>query len=404
MKIDYLLSFKKNKELQTLDDTFLTKIADMLVKSYSKKVKRKVMKPISKSNLLKNTKLQSSKDKIENKVNLIVNKLSEKNFEEIVKEFITTFSSIEQKEFRKILKVLFLKIIKDEKFTELFFEFYLTITNIYQNLFDVSNEYFIDLIENKIKYDYENKELEKTYDFIKKLNKEEYRKNNLNLIALLIKSNNFNKDIIKVVSNHVLNTNYIPDIYFWFSNEIIKENDPIENYNTILKNKLTEDINNRFVVLLKNLLDNNDIKYEEDSSDSESICDINFETVKSNFEIETDNILEEYLLLEDFDEVTNFLNKYRKEKENIKIFTDCLLNIYFNSKTSNLDKFKKLFINLKKKKVIRSEMFRDSLLELVNSEEKDDYLNFENKMVKIIDIYKIIQIKLSKKYLESIKI
>ena len=224
---------------------------------------------------------------------------------------------------------------------------------------------------------------------------------------MLINSKNFNKKIISVVSKYVVETNFVPDIYFWFSKKTIKEIDPITNYNVILTNKLSEDINNRFVVLLKNLLDNNDIKYEEDienESDSESICDINYESNKSNFEIETDNIIEEYLLLEDFDEIINFLDKYKNDIENIKIFTYNLLNVYFNSTMSNLDKFKKLFINLKKKKLIRSETFKESLSNLLNNEGKDDYLNFDNKMSKIIDMYKIIQIKMSKKYLDSIKI
>ena len=406
MKVEYLLSFKNKEELQNLDKEFLNKVSVILIKTYTKKVKKKIIKPVSKSNLLKNAKLQSSKDKTENKVNLIVNKLSKTNFEEVIKEFIETFLTIDQVEFNKILKVLFLKIIKDDKFTELFFEFYLLITNIYQNLFDVSNEYFINLIETKVKFDYLDEQLEKEYSFISKLNREECRNNNLNLILLLIKSNNLNMKILTVISNYVVNTNYVPDIYFWFSKKTVKNEDPISNYNTILTNKLSEDINNRFVVLLKNLLDNNDIKYEEEefSSDSESICDINYESNKSNFEIEIENILEEYLLLEDFDEILNFLDKYKTDTDNIKVFTSNLLNIYFNSAMSNIDKFKKLFINLKKKRLIKSDLFKDSLSSLVNDEGKDDYLNFDNKMSKIIDIYKIIQIKMSKKYLESIKI
>ena len=398
MKVEYLLSFKNNKEVQNFDEEFLNKVSAIFIKSYVKKVKKKIIKPISKSNLLKNAKLQSSKDKTENKVNLIINKLSKNNFEEITKEFIETFTSVDQKDFDKILKVLFIN---------LFYKFYSLISNIYQNLFDVSNEFFIELIENKIKYDYLNYDLEDRASFISKLDKEEYRKNNLQLIILLIESKSLKINIIQNISEKIIKTNYIPDIYYWFSKKIIKNNDPINNYNMVLKNKLTEDINNRYVVLLKNLLDNNDIKYEEieedNDSDTESICNIEYESDKSNFEIETENVIEEYLLLEDFDEIINLLNKYKDEKDNIKIFTYNLLNVYFNSAISNIDKFKKLFIDLKKNKLIKSDIFKESLSSLINTESKDDYINFDNKINKIIDIYKIIQIKLSKKYIDLIK-
>ena len=66
MKVEYLLSFKNKKELQELNEEFLNKVSAIFIKSYTKKVKKKIIKPVSKSNLLKNSKLQSSKDKTEN--------------------------------------------------------------------------------------------------------------------------------------------------------------------------------------------------------------------------------------------------------------------------------------------------------------------------------------------------
>ena len=76
---------------------------------------------------------------------------------------------------------------------------------------------------------------------------------------------------------------------------------------------MTDDINNRYIILLKNLLDNNNIEYKQEDTDDESACDLNLETIneKSEFEIEIDNILEEYLLLEEFDEVLVFIETFK---------------------------------------------------------------------------------------------
>ena len=113
-----------------------------------------------------------------------------------------------------------------------------------------------------------------------------------------------------------MNTDYIPDISFWFSNKFIKNNFDIKNFNEKLVNKLSNEINNRSLVLLKNLLDSNDIKYElntneeidEESDEDNSICNnLDNESLKSDLEIQIDNILEEYLLVEEFDEITSFI-------------------------------------------------------------------------------------------------
>ena len=58
MNIEFLLSFKDCPEVSKLDDIFIKSLPDNFVKMYSKKVKKKIIKPISKSNILKNSKLQ----------------------------------------------------------------------------------------------------------------------------------------------------------------------------------------------------------------------------------------------------------------------------------------------------------------------------------------------------------
>ena len=80
-----------------------------------------------------------------------------------------------------------------------------------------------------------------------------------------------------------------------------------------------------------------------------------------------------------------------------------LLNFYFNNNLSNYSKFKKLFVNLKKSKLVKSDIFKTTLMELLSDEGKYDYINLNTKIDKIIDIYKIVQIKVSKEYIKELK-
>ncbi len=353
---------------------------------------------------MKNTKLQNSKDKIENKVNLLLNKLSKENFDLIIKEFLKTFHTLDQDNFNKVLKVLYLKIVKDDKFSKIFFNFYSLISSIYVRIFDLNIKYFMELIQIKTEFDYNNGELEDDFIFLKKINNEEYRINNLRLIIMLLENKNLKVDIVKLISKYITNTNYVPDINFWFSKDLIKKKDPVENYHEILISKISNIHDNRSLVLLKNLLEINDIKVEEESEEeTEYTLDLKDDSNKSNYEIEIENIVEEFLLLEDFDEITTFLEKNKKINDCNKIFTYNLMNIYFNNNMKNYDKFKKLFVNLKKNKLIKSESMKDILVELIDKEGKEDYMNFDIKVDKIIDIFKIIQVKITKKFVESIK-
>lgn len=403
MNLEYLLSFQKNEEVQNLDSDTLKLFTSLFLKNYSKKVKKKIIKPTN--NILKNQKIQISKDKTQNKANLILNKLSKNNFDNLIKEFIKTFQEIDYEEYKKILQVFYTKIVKDEKFSSLFLKFCIQISNIYNHFFEYNIDYFFDLIEKKTKYDYFNYKLEPELSFLLKLDKEENRINNLKLIVLLIDNKLLDFKVIPEVSKMLINTNNIPEIYTWFSTKVVNKIDNIKKYNLDLKSKLTEDINNRFIVLLKNLMDSNDIQYESEaeSTDLESENDeagFNNED-KSDYEIEIENILEEYILLEDFEEILNFINDYKDYDINFKIFVDNLINLFFKKNLSCFDKFKNLFINLKKNKLINNDLIKNSLKSLIDNDYKDDYINFDSKLNKMIEIFKIIQIKIPKNFKDS---
>ena len=408
MNIDYLQSFQKYEEVKHLDADVLKLFSGFVNKNTMKKIKKKVVIK-SNMNLLKNSKLQSSKDTTKNKVNLIINKLSDKNINELIIEFIKTFQEVDQIEFNKIIEVFFLKIVNDEKFTNLFFDFFIRISNIYTHLFNFEIKHFVDLIELKIKKDYLDIELDDEYSILEKTTSEEQRISNLKLVILLINKSILNKKVIKKISEYLVNTDYIPDIYKWFSNPTIKKNDKIESYNDTLKAKLSQDLNHGNMILLKSLLDINRIEYDdinilsdEDINDDEKL-EINKEDQNdSDYEISIKNIIEEYLFLEEFDEIVGFINDNKLVDKNLEIFTNSLINIYFINNLSNSDKFKNLFINIKKNKLIQNEIFKLSLIKLIESDEKEDYNNFDSKLSKLIEIYKIIQIKLPKVTIDKI--
>jgi hypothetical protein len=415
MNIEFLLSFKDHPELLLLNDSVIKSLPDNFVRIYSKKVKKKITKPISKSNILKNSKLQTAKNKDENKVNLVLNKLSEDNLNNIIQEFLETFVDVDQEKYDVILKTIYLKLIKDEKFIYIYYKLYNVINSIYFSLFDLNNKFFIDIIQNKVLSDYNVKKLKDTFKFVSKLKTEENRINNLKLIILLIESDNLNKEIITKVTDIIIKDDKIPDIVFWFNNKIIRKNIKLEDYYDILSSKLKNKINNRSRVLLKNLLniEDNEILDDSDSSsddeelsefsDDSCVISVKEENTKSEFEIEIDNIIEEFLLLEDVDEILTFIKEFSKDKDSTKLFTKTLLNFYFNSTINNYSKFKILFINLKKSKLIDNDFYISSLSELMNDENKLDYNNLTKKLDKIIEIYRLIQINLNKEFINTLK-
>ena len=286
MDIDYLLSFKDEPEVQNIDESILNKINSLFSKSYSKsyskKIKKKVVKPVLKNNVLKSTKLQNSKNKIENKVGLILNKLSDNNFDKLIIEFIETFNDVNQDDFDLILKTFFIKLIKHKKFQNVIFNFYKTISIIYINKFNLNEKYLIDFIENKIIYDYQDKGKDIFNDInFKTLDTEDLRINNLLLIKLMIDNKKLKTQIYEIITELIIKTDYIPDVYIWFN--VNKNNIKYENYFDILKLKLKNNLCKRYYVLLENLLECSfeinldDLGNDEDIDDNEDfIIENNF--------------------------------------------------------------------------------------------------------------------------------
>ena len=437
MEIDYLLSFKNHQMCKNLDNIYLQKFSLLIKNNKKGKRKNKAYENKKSSNILKE-KIQISKEKIENKFSLLINKLDNDNFEKIIEEFVIKFKDINEQDYIVFQKYILKRIIKDGKFQDLFLDFFIKIKEIYSIISSFNEKIFVSLIELKFKYDYNIlsiDQINENYQDIKdlfidliELNSEDNRINNINLIIKFIKNNYFGEEIISEIANGLIKTDFIPDIYKFINDEYISKIFKFTEFFDLLKEKTKHTMNNRYMVLLKSILENNNIQIDSEifnkidessniiSDDLEfnnefDICEpdlfseIDLKTVesydnlRSKLEIEISNILEEYLLIEDFNEINNFL----QNQTDINEFIKQLYNFYFKNNLNNYDKFKSLFLNFRNSKVIKYDEMINILLELINSDSIFDYVNIQSKVIKLLEIFKLLQIKLDKNQDNEIK-
>lgn len=426
MEVDFLLSFKNHPSYQNLDDEFLKKFSLLLKTNKKAKNKKSKNHENKKTSTQIKEKIQISKDKTENKFGLLINKLDSSNIDKIIEEFINKFKDISENEFIIFQKNIFIRILKDSKFQDLFLYFFMKIKKIYNIIKNYDEKYLISLIEFKFKYDYDKNFVNSlqyksfineypSIDDVLKLVSEENRINNLLTILKFIEKGYFKNTIIEDISEKIMLSDHIPDIYKFVNYNYIKSNFDHNCYHDILKSKFSDNMDNRYRVLLSSILENfdsddlndcNDLSNNYDDDESGLInYDINMKTVqsfdqfKSEIEIEIGNILEEYLLIEDFDEI----NTYIENQNNIDNFMSELFNFYFKNNLNNFDKFKSLFLNFRNNQIISSEIMLESLFKILESDIILDYVNVSTKILKLLEIFKILQIKLNKNQDDSLK-
>ena len=140
----------------------------------------------------------------------------------------------------------------------------------------------------------------------------------------------------------------MPDIHRFLSNKFIKEKIDLKSYYDTLKSKSENKLDNRYRIILDSILEKYDNNYSsKENSRSDSITSVDnieseinyeidlktvesFEKLKSKIEIEIENIIEEYLLIEDFEEINNYLENH----DNANNFMVELINHYFKKKTN----------------------------------------------------------------------
>lgn len=194
-----------------------------------------------------NTKIEN-RNKLDNKIILILNKLTNNNINNIVIEFLKNINKLNIEEFEIFQKIIYNKIISEIRYVDSYLKFFIIVNKIYSDVCNVNNEYFINIIEYSFKVNYCKHILYDKYDFIN--NTEECRNNNNTLIKKIVEYKILTNEIIDICSDIILHNNkYIIDIYYWFTNLVVTNEQKI-----YIEKKINEITNMRETTLLKKLL------------------------------------------------------------------------------------------------------------------------------------------------------
>ena len=383
------LSFKNNEEVQNLDSQVL-ELFTSLFGGFDKNKKNKKSNKTN-VNILKNQKIQNKKDSMVNRVNLILNKLSESNIESLITEFLDNINQVDLENFEEIQKAFYLKIISEINFIKIYLQFLIVIGFLYNKVQNYDLLYFYNMIETKFKSDYLDRRIEdEKYSFINELEGEGKRINNLTLIKYFIENKFVNSTLIDSCDSIIINqVKYLPDIYYWFNS---RNRDLTADESTIIKNYLTNSsILQREKVLLESLINKNMVKKDIPDTIKKVIKPINnTDTLK----LECDNIIEEYILLKSYDDVSFFIEKRCVDAISKNKFCEQLIDKYFLSNKENAVEIIELIKQLIKSQVLfKSNLSRGLLLINNNWKERSiDYSKSSEKMKTFLTTLKSIGI------------
>ena len=389
LDIDNFLTWKTDKSTQELDITIINKL-NLLFGNLIKKPKKNIKK--NNVNILKNQKIQNKKDNIDSKVNLILNKLSESNINSLIIEFVQNINQIDLDHFEEVQKIFYLKIISEINFVKVYLQFIKILGYLYNKIQNYNLSFFYSIIETKFMLDYTDYDItpESKFNFIKEQDGETKRINNLILIKTLIENKMLNSLIYDICDQTIINQDiFLPDIYYWYSSKnrdlTLEEKEKI---NTHLKKF---NINSRETVLLESLLTKKigkipDNKQKVTINNKKEPEKINVNTL----ELETINIIDEYLLIKSFDDVKYFIETRCIDAINKNKFCEFLFDKYFSLNKNNSSEVIELILELIKKKVLfKSNLSRGLLLLNNNWQHKSiDYNKPVDKMKNILTTLK----------------
>ena len=347
--ISTFILFKSDINTQELNNEIIKKL-NVMFPDYEKKNKNKNK---NKTNVLKNQKIQTQKENISNKINLILNKLSEKNIDNLIIEFIDNINQVTLDTFKEIQKTFYLKIISEINFIDIYLEFLKIITFLYNKVQEYDLNYFYDIVESKFKIDYTNYQInaDNSLHFLNDLNGETNRINNLTIINKLIYNKFISNDIYNYCDNIIIEQQlFLSDIYYWFNN---KNNKLLDSNIIKIKQIINKsDIAPRDSILLKNLLN-------EEVVNTPKVQVINYNQVKKSevitkpkivsnntINLECTHIIEEYLLIKSIDDIKYFIDTRCVDTINKNKFCEILINKYFSSNKETSDEIIKLIKQL----------------------------------------------------------
>jgi len=383
-----LLKLKNNTTYQILDEKIINKINNLFSNSNIKFKNKKYKKS---SNILKNNNFQLNKNKIENKIILILNKVSNDNINKLIIEFLQNINIETKEEYELVQNIFFTKLVKEINMIDNYFNIFINIFSIVYNKLNIEPYFFINILKNKVYYDYKDIKLSNNFTFISNYKDEIYRINTLKIIKYFIFKNFFSENIKENINNILLEQNkYIPDIAFWFN----KKDIDIFKDKILSKLKLCSCMRDK--ILLENLFDD-DINID---------ININISNIKNEYDTENsfnnlvENIIKEFLYLESNEEIKEFIKTECISADKKNILCSIAIKYFFNQESTN--SIIKLFTYLIKTKIIfKSNLSRGLILfittnEDINNEKIKKLLQFlkSNNITKNIEhIFKKYKVK-----------
>jgi len=359
-----LLLYKNDANCVILNEQLISTIMECFnmsnIKTY-KNTKKQV-------NILKNNKIQIKKDLNENKIIMIMNKLSHNNLNELIKEYLSIITVLDYEQYNIIQNEILIKMVKDINFIDNYIPFIIILFGIEKHRLNLNPDYFIIKLEEILK---SSNELD--------------RHACLEIIKRLIKLKFFKDSMYDYIST-LLNNDNIPkvDIYNWFNNNYRSKYRSVllDNIKYCIDNNMTRE---QYMIesLLSNQVDSPDMLQVDspvtpdkpdshDSPDTQSVTLIN-------------NIIEEYLYIENIDEIINFLNIECKDLSGKNIFCKELLKFYIDT---NKNSILNLLETLVKKKILfKSNLSKGLLLFIDNNNYNNNNYN-NNNMEKFLKFLK----------------
>lgn len=334
----YYQLLKQKYKYQTLDQKEVDRINDILSKS-------KITFYINNN---KKVNLKSKK----NNFNIILNKLTESNYQEILENEIKR-NNINIKNIFNFIYLLMDKIENEGKFSECYSNVIIDIDRI------------LTKNENDIEFSIQKIIAERFYEILEE--DDEYKKDNyLKFLFLMIEKGYFFKNLINKIMDDITEKKDYYMIYLWLNiNKSLKKK-YIKQINECI-DELKKSNNIRLTTLFESLL----TKKEKSVKTEKKI-----NKVESKDTIICQNIIKEYMLIEDINEVKFFI-KDSSITNKLDLLEDALINELFINEDED---FLKL-VNLIELEILNLSKIKQKIKKIKND---DIFIDF-NERIKYIN-------------------
>ncbi len=407
LNYEYILSFKNaiDKTNSELDQLFES-INSSFISSSNKNDKYRNIKIINvtKKSTNKWKSSLSNSDNILIKIKNFMNKISENNFDKLTNELLININIQDYLSLLIFSNELFNRIITHPAYINIYMKLVLKIIYISQEKWNFEDQSMIKLLLNmtqrKFVEDFDNDNLEKLdkiFDetFLYNITKIELEGLNEDEVNIKNKSMTLSniKFIIKLYQFNLLNKDDFNNMLNIITKDPKKKN--IESLIEILSLFDSDDsiiTKNKFVLYkilkLKNLDFRLKFIYEEalkkyfsKTKETKFIeTEKKKDTIKKNkknFGIGCKNIIEEYLVIQEFEEINIYLEKSFKNHYELSCFAENLLNKIICSKDKEFNILKKMLKKMIKKKIIRATHIKKGL-KYINKNMNDISIDFPN--------------------------